>query len=397
MPHLITKKHDTIKTPSSKDGVFFDFIATSHKNENIQEEKICVTAEGKRFFLTKLEKNGNDLIKLDVTTRVTPISIAKKALKAYGELANCEIISSNIASSTTKIDPKKEYLKEISYFVDDFSTQKEICIEVGFGSGRHLLYQAKTNKNKLYIGLEIHTPSIEQVLKQIRIDDISNILVVNYDARLFLEFMASNSISQIFVHFPVPWDKKPHRRVMSKEFIDEALRVLNINGSLELRTDSPLYYEYSKELYETYTEKSTITKNQDLEISSKYEDRWKRMGKDIWDLTIYADKMSPEISIDKDFVFDIKNILSFDEITKKLPKKPIVEDGFMVHFSHPFKIEESSGLIHASMGSFNKPFSIYIFIDKEKISYFISLPVPTSSNHKAHKLIEQILKNEDSK
>ncbi|MFZ9659279.1 MAG: tRNA (guanosine(46)-N7)-methyltransferase TrmB [Arcobacteraceae bacterium] len=392
MPHLITKRQLTIQTPSEKDGVFFDFVAKSPK-----EEKICVKAEGKKFFLTKLAKNENDLIKLDLTTRVTPISIAKKALKTYAELANCEIISSNIASSPTKMEPKKEYLKEISYFVDEFETTKEICIEVGFGSGRHLLYQAKTNTNKIYIGLEIHTPSIEQVLKQIRMENIENILVVNYDARLFLEFMGSNSISQIFVHFPVPWDKKPHRRVMSHEFINEALRALNVGGSLELRTDSPLYYEYSKELYSSYEEESTILKNQELEVSSKYEDRWKRMGKDIWDLTIFADKISPDIIINKDFTFNIENQYLFDEIIKILPEKPTVQDDFMVHFSHPFKITENSGLIHVSMGSFNKPLSIYILVDNKKISYFVTLPLPTSSNHKAHELIEKILINEEKR
>lgn len=392
MPHLITKKHESIKTPSLRDGVSFDFIAKSDK-----DEKICVTIDERKFFLTKVEKNNNDLIKLDITTRVTPISIAKKALKIYSEITNCEIISSNISSSETKIEPEKEYLKDISYFINDFLPSKELSIEVGFGSGRHLLHQAKNNQNKIYIGLEIHTPSIEQILKQIKINNIKNIFIVNYDARLFFEFMASNSISQIFVHFPVPWDKKPHRRVISHEFINEALRVLAVGGSLELRTDSELYYEYAKALYETYNEKSTITKNQDLQISSKYEDRWKRMGKDIWDLKIFCAQKSPKIKIDKDFNFNFKNNLSFDELTNKLPKLPIVENDFMVHFSHPFKISNESGLVHVSMGSFNKPFSIYIIINKEKVSYFESLPVPTSSNHKAHRLMERILKNEDIK
>ena len=53
MPHIITKKHDLLKTPSSQDGVFFDFVAHSPK-----EDKICVRVENKTFLLTKLEKNG---------------------------------------------------------------------------------------------------------------------------------------------------------------------------------------------------------------------------------------------------------------------------------------------------------------------------------------------------
>jgi hypothetical protein len=88
--------------------------------------------------------------------------------------------------------------------------------------------------------------------------------------------------------------------------------------------------------------KSTIVKNQNLEVSSKYEDRWKRMGKDIWDLTIYADKLSPDMKPNKDFSFGIKNNLLFSELVANLPKKPIVKDDFVVHFSYSFEITNKS-------------------------------------------------------
>ena len=137
------------------------------------------------------------------------------------------------------------YLKEIDFFAHDFNVSREIWVEIGFGSGRHLLHQAKKHPEIQFIGLEIHKPSIEQVLKQCELQGISNILVVDYDARLFMEFLASNVVGRILVHFPVPWDKKPHRRVFSAAFIEEALRVLRPNGTLELRTDSQLYFEFS--------------------------------------------------------------------------------------------------------------------------------------------------------
>ena len=44
------------------------------------------------------------------------------------------------------------------------------------------------NKNPdiLFIGIEIHRPSIEQVLKQVSIQGLDNLLVLDYDARLFM-------------------------------------------------------------------------------------------------------------------------------------------------------------------------------------------------------------------
>jgi tRNA (guanine-N7-)-methyltransferase len=302
------------------------------------------------------------------------------------------VLFSNISNNNNKLKPTQEYLKDISYFVEDFKTTKDICVEVGFGSGRHLIYQAQENPDKIYIGLEIHTPSIEQMLKQVKILGITNILAVNYDARLFLEFLDSNSVNQIFVHFPVPWDKKPHRRVMSEEFIKESMRVLKIDGSLELRTDSPNYYEYNLELLEKFKEyKSTIVKNQPLPISSKYEDRWKKQGKDIWDITIYSKDNSTAIIIDKDFSFSKDIKIDIEKLKTNLPKKPIVKEGYFVHIEYLYITDDGLCLIHITMGSFNKPLAKYITITKDEVKYFQSNPIPTSANHKAHKLLEELL------
>ncbi len=383
MPHLLITNHQTITTPSTIDDVVFHFVATSSK-----ENKVLIEAEDKQFFLTTKIKDGNILVKVDSATRVTPVNIVKKALNLYGQLSKADILFSNTSILSQKLEPKKEFLKDIKYFVDDFKTNKEILIEVGFGSGRHLLHQALKYPDKLIIGLEIHTPSIEQVLKQINLECITNILVVNYDARLFLEFLESNSVSQIFVHFPVPWDKKPHRRVMSIEFIQESLRALKTNGTLELRTDSPKYFEYSQELLNNFKEfPSQIIKNQDLAVVSKYETRWKKQGKDIWDILITSTKNDKALIIDKNFTFETK--IDINKID--LEKKPIVKKDFFVHFENNFYINDNSCLIQLTMGSFNKPVSKFILIKNNIALYFQGDPIATSANLKAHKFIKKYL------
>ncbi|MCK5110268.1 MAG: tRNA (guanosine(46)-N7)-methyltransferase TrmB [Arcobacteraceae bacterium] len=383
MPHLLVTKHNNITTPSTCDDVVFSFLASSQK-----ENKILVKCDNQQFFLTTKEKDGNILVKVDNSTRVSPVSIVKKAINAYGKLSKADILFSNTDNISRKVEPKKEFLKDISYFINDFKTTKEIFIEVGFGSGRHLIHQALQNPDKIIIGLEIHTPSIEQMLKQVNIQGVINILAVNYDARLFLEFMKSNSISRVFVHFPVPWDKKPHRRVMSPEFIKESLRALKPNGTLELRTDSPNYFEYAKELLENFKEfPSQIIKNQDLEVTSKYETRWKKQGKDIWDVTITSTINDDELVIEDDFTFDKK----VDTLALNLDKKPIVKDDFLVHFENILTINECDILIQLTMGSFNKPVSKFIIVENGKASYFQGNPIPTSANLKAHSLIKNLI------
>lgn len=391
MPHILLKQHQDIDPCIVNDKINskFIFLATSQ-----YDQKIGVILDNKEFLLTKVIKNNNSLIKLDIPTRLTPVSIMKKALNDYAFTVDEEPIFSNTHSIYNKVEPEESYLKTITYFIDDFKTQKDIFIEVGFGSGKHLLHQAISNPDKIIIGLEIHTPSIEQVLKQAKLQNITNILIINYDARLFLEFLKSNSVSRIFVHFPVPWDKKPHRRVMSIPFIEESLRVLKIDGTLELRTDSPNYYEYNLELLENFKEYPTsIDENQDLEIVSKYEARWKKQQKTIWDITYRSIKNSPQLNIEGNFNFDDNYDINY--IKQNLKTIAYKGDDFIVHLETIYDVKfcDNDGLlIKVTLGSFNRPTTKYIIIKNNQARYFQYDPIKTITNLKAHQYIKKSLK-----
>ena len=397
MPHILFEKKELILTPSKKDGVDFKFIAKSYnftEKQRKTEYRIALKNKEKEFLLSLKPKDNNFMIKADKVTRLSPVTLVKNALNAYVNLNNANVLFSNTNNLSFKDEAKNEYLKDINYFVDDFKTEKEIQIEIGFGSGRHLLYQAKTNPSIQFIGLEIHYPSIEQLLKQLELQNITNVLVVNYDARLFMEFIESNKVGKIFVHFPVPWDKKPHRRIYSNGFINEALRVLKIDGTLELRTDSRNYFDYCTELL-TNLPKGTITIdiNKDLEVSSKYEDRWKKQGKNIYDITLKAHNEDANINLDFDFSFDFE-IDYINNTIKNIPTKSIVEPEYFIHIEELYIIEEkhNSGLIKLTMGNFDRPVTKYLYIDEGKTSYYQGNPLPTSSNINAHKKLKEILK-----
>ncbi|MEA2049319.1 MAG: tRNA (guanosine(46)-N7)-methyltransferase TrmB [Campylobacterota bacterium] len=391
MPHILLSSHDDIELNKKNDlKSKFDFIAKSK-----YDEKIGLIIDNKEVLLTKVKKNNDDLIKLDISTRLTPVSLMKNALNDYAKVSNADILFSNTNSIHNKMIPEESYLKNINYFVDQFKTEKEIWVEVGFGSGKHLLHQAKENPDKIIIGLEIHTPSIEQVLKQAELQDIKNILIINYDARLFLEFLKSNSVGRIFVHFPVPWDKKPHRRVVSIEFIQESLRVLKIDGTLELRTDSPNYFEYSSSLLDFFKDyPHKIYKNQDLDVVSKYEARWKRQEKNIWDVIITSTKNSPQTTYDGSF--DFPDNLDINMIKNNLSTKAIVKDDFLVHFETKYDIKFSDNseglLLKVILGSFNRPVAKNIIIKDGKARYFQGNPIITKTNLNAHKVLIKSLK-----
>jgi tRNA (guanine-N7-)-methyltransferase len=395
MPHIVFEKKELITTPSSKDGVDFKFIAKSYNfTQKIRktEYKIALENKGKELLLSLKTKDDNFMIKADKVTRISPVTVMKNALNAYVNLNESNVLFTNTNNLKFKEEAKNEYLKDINYFVDDFNTDKEIQIEIGFGSGRHLLHQAKANPNIQFVGLEIHYPSIEQLLKQLELQNITNVLVVNYDARLFMEFIESNKVGKIFVHFPVPWDKKPHRRIYSNEFVNEALRVLKIGGTLELRTDSRKYFDFCTEVLTNLPKgRITIDINKDLAVSSKYEDRWKKQGKNIYDVVLEAFNEDANINLDFDFSFDFK--IDYENLLKTIPTKSIIETNYFIHVEELYIIESAnnSGLIKLTMGNFDRPVTKYLYVNEGKISYYQGNPLPTSSNISAHKKLKEIL------
>ena len=367
MPHIFVDKIENLNLPTKVGEVEFLFQA---------DELLACKIDKKEFFLYLRPKGDKILVKYDKITRPL-LDELKKAYNALISLTKANVLFSNLGE--IKDEKKDEYLLTPK---DSFDFE-DMMFEVGFGSGRHLLHLAKTNPDKIVIGVEIHQPSIEQVLKRVKLENLTNVRIINFDARLLLSKMPSNRISGIFVHFPVPWDKKPHRRVISSEFINESIRTLKKGGILHLRTDSENYFQYSfGEFMKLNKSQIQINKNQNLAVSSKYEDRWKKMEKNIYDIILTNDEVSDELETNFDFSFDmpIKNI--------EINKKPYVFDGFVVHFEREFKIDNSKSVIKLTMGAFDRPEHLYL-ITGENPRYF-SEPLQLKQNYQAHQKIKEI-------
>jgi len=344
---------------------------------------IGIEMEGEEFLLHLKPDSRSFLLKYDKVTRPLKINLLKRALEKVAEELDLKIQSANITIHPAKAAFASAYEKKIEDFESIEFPKEKVCVEVGFGSGRHLLYQAQKHPDTLFIGLEIHTPSAHQVLKQIELQGIENIWVVNYDARLFLEMLPSNLLEKIFVHFPVPWDKKPHRRVINPEFLDESMRTLKEGGRLELRTDSDNYFWYALETFFAIPKVEVeVRKNEALEVTSKYEARWLRMQKDIYDVCVTCRVSSPPREDMPEFNFNIVKYREGQEY--KLPQKPMVFDGYFVHIERTFKIGDDAMLLRCSFGGFDRPEHKYILVNREGARYFVSRPVKTKANYQAH-------------
>ncbi|EAJ5678728.1 tRNA (guanosine(46)-N7)-methyltransferase TrmB [Campylobacter lari] len=391
MPNFKCKILKEIQLPFEKDGVEFLWLA---KGENV--DLLFTRINQEKFFLQikKDEKSQEWLIKGEKHTKPSQIGYLQKALLVFKENFTQDVACEAVALKHTRLIQKTPLIaNDLKEILEQIKNKKQIYIEIGFGSGRHLLYQARQNPNVLIIGIEIYTPALEQVAKLALSENLNNVLLIETDARLLLSVLESNLVDKIFLHFPVPWDKKPHRRVVGLNFVNECARVLKEDGQFELRTDSFLYFDFTLETFLTFSHlKALIKKNENLEISSKYEDRWKRQNKDIYDLIISGFSKSKSLNKNQKFAIeDLKlNTKELACIKKNFKNEVFKGEDFFLHFEKMY-IKDEELVIKIAFGAFYKPEHVYIVLNLQKIEFIFEQPFKTKENLKAIEKLREIL------
>lgn len=116
---------------------------------------------------------------------------------------------------------------------------RETWIEIGFGGGEHLLWQARHHPDVGMIGAEPFEDGVVRVLSAIEDEGLGNVLVHADDARALLRWLPDASISRAFVLFPDPWPKRRHlkRRLVNAHFLGLLARVMRSGAELRIGTD----------------------------------------------------------------------------------------------------------------------------------------------------------------
>jgi tRNA (guanine-N7-)-methyltransferase len=119
------------------------------------------------------------------------------------------------------------------------SPVSQAWLEIGFGGGEHLLWQAEQHPDVGMIGCEPFIDGVVKVVDGIRSNGLGNVLVHADDARDVLPWLPAASITRAFVLFPDPWPKKRHvkRRLVTPQLIGELARVMPAGAELRLATD----------------------------------------------------------------------------------------------------------------------------------------------------------------
>ncbi|MAW81319.1 MAG: tRNA (guanosine(46)-N7)-methyltransferase TrmB [Parvularcula sp.] len=128
-----------------------------------------------------------------------------------------------------------------------FPQAEEIHLEVGFGGGEHLAWQAAHQPKAGFIGAEPFVNGVGKLLGLIDDEDLDNVRVHHGDARPLLEALPDACLARIYVLHPDPWPKKRHhkRRMISPWFFHEATRLLKSGGELRVASDIRDYIRWT--------------------------------------------------------------------------------------------------------------------------------------------------------
>jgi tRNA (guanine-N7-)-methyltransferase len=119
----------------------------------------------------------------------------------------------------------------------------QVWLEIGFGSGEHLLWQATHHPTVGFIGCEPFINGVSSLLGQLEASGIKTIRIHDGDAREVLDWLPDASLGRVFLLFPDPWPKKRHqkRRVLTSETVGQLARVLKPGGAFRFASDDGDY------------------------------------------------------------------------------------------------------------------------------------------------------------
>jgi tRNA (guanine-N7-)-methyltransferase len=124
-----------------------------------------------------------------------------------------------------------------------------VWLEVGFGSGEHLVWQAEQNASVGLIGCEPYINGVAKCLAQIERAGVANIRLFTDDARFVIAALPPRSLDRVFVLFPDPWPKTRHhkRRFVQRATLDALAPLMKPGAELRLATDDPSYLPWMVE------------------------------------------------------------------------------------------------------------------------------------------------------
>jgi tRNA (guanine-N7-)-methyltransferase len=184
-----------------------------------------------------------------------------------------------------------EYAKAPLDFEQAFGRTAPVILEIGFGMGDTTSRIAKGMLDKDFIGVEVHTPGVGSLLKQIGEQGIANLRLIQHDAvEVLNQMIPAGSLAGVHVFFPDPWHKARHnkRRLLQAPFVKLLAEKLAPGGYLHCATD---WEDYAVQMLEVLGAEPLLRNTAEgyapqpaYRPLTKFENRGLKLGHGVWDL-----------------------------------------------------------------------------------------------------------------
>lgn len=161
-----------------------------------------------------------------------------------------------------------------------------VWLEIGFGAGEHLAWQAGRHPETGMIGAEVFLNGIAGLLARVAAEGLDNLRVYQGDGRELLARLPEASLDRVVALFPDPWRKLRHhkRRLVRRETLTHLARALRDGAELRLATDHRDYLVWMLE---------RLSGHPDFEWTARGPEDW-RARPDDWPETRYERKARSE-------------------------------------------------------------------------------------------------------
>jgi len=183
------------------------------------------------------------------------------------------------------------YQKQALDLAQAFGRQAPTILEIGFGMGDTTAAIAAAMPDKNFLGVEVHTPGVGSLLKQIGELGLNNLRLIQHDAVEVLNHMiAPATLAGVHVFFPDPWHKARHhkRRLIQAPLVELLASRIAAGGYLHCATD---WQDYAEQMLEVLAAEPALENTApdyaprpDYRPLTKFEKRGLRLGHGVWDL-----------------------------------------------------------------------------------------------------------------
>lgn len=157
---------------------------------------------------------------------------------------------------------------------DIFKNDHPIIVELACGKGEYTINLAQVSTDKNFIGIDIKGNRIHRGAKKGLSLDLKNAMFLRMRIEWLTNHFAPDELSEIWITFPDPFLKqsKSNRRLTSPLFLDRYKFLLNAEGIVHLKTDSPQLFKFSLETVSAHPTASIICQSVDIDADGLTKD-----------------------------------------------------------------------------------------------------------------------------